>query len=183
MKLPESELISGEITLRDMQLSQEVKLTKKSLLRWLALSMGLISPNESRTLMLDVLEALFYFQLGEKRDPSVPDVMGYLKSGLGKGEQGEKAVRYHLLQLQNLGLVERRKGRYCFSVSPLSEKGDFSATIDFVYKRRSDMAIAKIKEAYRELSYSFSKRRQPQVELVQFIKKSQSGQQPAAGQG
>jgi len=174
MPIPEAGLISSEIILREMQLSQEVKLTRKSLVRWIALSMGLISPNETRMLLLDLLEALFYFQYAEKQDPDVGDLMEYLQQEAGKDESNEKAVRYHLLKLQNLGLLERRKGKYCFSVSPLSEKGDFSATIDFVYKRKCDMALAKMKEASKELIYTFSKRRQPEVELVQFIKKSPS---------
>lgn len=176
MALPESALINSEVVLRDMQLSQEVKLTRKSLIRWLALSMGLISPNESRTILLDLLEALFYYQFAEKLDPTVADLISYLESELGKSSSNEKAVRYHLLQLQKLGLLERKKGRYFFAVSPLSEKGDFSATVDYVYKRKCDVALTKIKEAFRELSYSFSKRKQPQVELVQFLKKTPSSQ-------
>jgi hypothetical protein len=174
--MPEAGLINCEIVLREMQLSQEVKLTRKSLIRWLALSMGLISPNESRTLALDLLEALFYFQLAEKRDPDVRDLLAFLESEPGMGAANEKALRYHLLQLKNLGLIDRKKGRYFFSVSPLSEKGDFAATIDYVYKRRCDMALSKMKEAYRELSYSFSKRRQPDVELVRFIRKPPAAQ-------
>ena len=174
MPLPEASLISSEITLRDMHLSQDVKLTRKSLIRWLALSMGLISPNETRTTMLDLLESLFYFQFAEKQDPDVRDLMSYMQAEFGKNGSNEKAVRYHLLQLQNMGLIERKKGKYFFTVSPLSEKGDFSATVDFVYKRRCDVALAKMKEAFRELTYTFSKRKQPQVELVQFIKKPPS---------
>ena len=174
MPIPEAGLINSELILREMQLSQEVKLTRKSLVRWLALSMGLISPNESRMLMLDLLEALFYFQYAEKQDPDVADLMDYLQAENGKDESNEKAVRYHLLRLQNLGLLERKKGKYFFAVSPLSEKGDFSATVDYIYKRKVDMALAKMKEASKELIYTFSKRRQPEVELVQFLKKSPS---------
>jgi hypothetical protein len=172
MPFPEADLINHEITLREMQLPQEVKLTRKSLVRWLALSMGLISPNESRTILVDLLEALFYFQFAEKQDPTVDELMEYMQNELGRSEANEKAARYHLLRLQRMGLLERRKGRYSFAVSPLSSKGDFSATIDYVYKRRCDMATAKIKEAFKELTYLFSKRKQPEVELVQFIKKT-----------
>jgi len=172
MPFPEAGLINCEITLREMQLPQEVKLTRKSLVRWLALAMGLVSPNESRTILIDLLESLFYFQFAEKQDPSVDDLIEYMKKELGRDRSNEKAVRYHLLKLQNMGLLERRKGRYSFAVSPLSSKGDFSATIDYVYKRRCDTTTAKIKEAFRELTYLLSKRKQPEVELVQFIKKT-----------
>ena len=158
MAIPESELINCEIILREMQLTQDVKMTRKSLVRWLALSMGLISPKESRTLMIDLLESLFYFQFAEKKDPEVAEIMEYLQTNSTEEVAGEKAVRYHLLQLSNLGLLERDKGKYRFAVSPLSEKGDFSATVDYVYKRRCDVALAKMKEAAKELSYSFSKK-------------------------
>jgi len=160
MALPEAELINGEILLRDLQLSHDVKLTRRSTIRWLALALGLISPNETRTAMLDVLEALFFFQFGQKRDPAVDDIMAFIRGTLGK-EECEKTVRYHLLQLQNGGLLERRKGRYCFSVSPLSEKGDFAATLDYVYKRRCDTTLSKIKEACRELSASLDRAAPP----------------------
>ena len=41
-ELPEAGLVRKTITLREMDLPPEVKLTKKSLLRWFALSTGLI---------------------------------------------------------------------------------------------------------------------------------------------
>jgi len=140
-----------------MQLPQEVKMTRKSLVRWLALSMGLVSPNESRTMMLELLEALFHFQFSEKKDPDVPDLMAFLEKEFDRSEDNEKAIRYHLLQLQNLGLIERKKGSYSFATAPLAEKGDFSATVDYVYKRRCENSLAKMKEAGKELKYLLSK--------------------------
>lgn len=172
MAFPEAGLIDCDLLIRDMQLTREVRLTRKSLVRWLALSLGLISPNESRTTMLELLDALLYFQLAEKKDPEIREIMDYIKQESGNGN--EKAVRYHLFQLKNTGLVERKKGKYQFAVSPLSEKGDISSTLDYVYKRRYDMALVKIKEAMREVKDSFSRRKQPDVELVQFIKKKPS---------
>ena len=172
MAFPEAELIDCELFMRDMQLTREVRLTRKSLVRWLALSLGLISPNETRTTMLELLDALLYFQLAEKKDPDIGEIMDYIKQESGDGN--EKAVRYHLLQMKETGLIERKKGKYFFAVSPLSEKGDMSSTLDYVYKRRYDMALVKVKEAMRELKDSFSRRKQPDVELVPFLKKKPS---------
>jgi hypothetical protein len=172
MAFPEAQLIDTEVTLRDMQLTKDVRLTRKSLVRWLALSLGLISPNESRTTMLELLDALLYFQFAEKKDPEIAEIMAYIKQEAGNGN--EKAVRYHLLQLKTTGLMDRKKGKYFFAISPLSEKGDISSTLDYVYKRRYDMALVKIKDAFRELQDSFSRRRQPDVELVPFLKKKPS---------
>ncbi len=173
MGMPESQLIEGELILRDMQLSRDVRLTKASLTRWLALAMGLISPNESRTTMLDLFDALITLQFEKRADPDMREIMEEMDDG-GKEKATEKAVRYHLLRLKNLGLIDRRKGRYFFTVSPLSEKYDLPATIDYALKRRSDTAISKMKDAARELQESFARRRQQPVEVVQFIKKKPS---------
>jgi len=174
MKMPESQLIESELILRDMQLSRDVRLTKASLVRWLALAMGLVSPNESRTTMLELFEALVQLQFGEKTDPDIRQIMDAIKDG-GNGDVTEKAVRYHLLRLKTLGLVDRKHGKYFFTVSPLSEKYDLPGTIDYVFKRKSDIAISKMKDAARELQESFVRRRQaPPVEVVQFIKKKPS---------
>ena len=150
---PEARLIEGELTLRDMQLTKDVRMTKPSLIRWLALAMGLISPNESRNSVLAVFDALLYFQLGERRDPDIHELLEYNRR-LHRNV-GDKCVRYHLLQLKNMGLIERKKGRYRFVTSPLSEKGDIIGTIDYVFKRRADLSISKIKEAMRELQESY----------------------------
>ncbi|MFH1285759.1 MAG: hypothetical protein ABIH99_04215 [Candidatus Micrarchaeota archaeon] len=148
MKLPEAQFIRTEITVRDMQLPNDVKLTRKSLVRWLALSVGLISPNESRTSVLAILSALFHFQLKEKRDPDVHDLLEYL----GKGEKvNEKALRYHLFQLKKAGVIERVKGKYRFTPSPFSEAEDLPSSFEYAYKSRMDIAFVKIKEALAKL--------------------------------
>lgn len=173
MRMPEAQLIEGEITLRDMQLSRDVRLTRASLVRWLALSMGLVSPNESRTTALELFDAMIKLQFEERTDPDMGRIMEAIRAA-GNGQATEKAVRYHLLGLKNLGLLDRRKGKYFFTVSPLSEKYDLPATIDYVFKRRSDMAISKMKDAARELQDSFARRRQQPIEVVQFIRKKPS---------
>jgi len=156
MALPESELIEGEVLLRDMRLTTDARMTKKSLIRWIALSLGLISPRESRRTILDLLEALFYYQLKKKKDPDVSEIMDYISKKLGGDGGNEKAVRYHLLQLKNSGLIARKKGKYFFTVSPLGEKGDLPATVDFVYKKRAEQSISKTKQALKELSDLYS---------------------------
>jgi len=69
-QLPEAELIRNTYIIREMDIPPQVKLTKRSLLRWLALSLGLISENESRSTVLDVLDALFYFQFAKSQNPT-----------------------------------------------------------------------------------------------------------------
>ena len=69
--IPESKLIRTELTLRELALSEETKLTRKALIRWMALALGLMAPNESRKLRLDVLEALFYFHWARQNPTTV----------------------------------------------------------------------------------------------------------------
>jgi DNA-binding transcriptional ArsR family regulator len=151
MQIPEAALIEREFLIRDMQLTKEVRMTKKSLIRWLALSLGLISPNESRKTILDLLEALFYYQFSENRDPDVHEMSSYIRENHGGEGVSEKTILYHLLQLKNKGLIRREKGRYSFSVSPYSEKGDVASSIEYNYKSKSDVAFSKIQEALRSL--------------------------------
>jgi len=156
MQIPEAALIEREFVIRDMQLTKEVRMTRKSLIRWLALSLGLISPNESRKTILGLLEALFYFQFSENKDPDVHELALYMREN-SEGVS-EKTLLYHLLQLKKTGLVRREKGRYSFSVSPYSERGDVAGSIEYNYKGRADVAFSKIQEALRTLRKMYKPR-------------------------
>jgi hypothetical protein len=152
MALPEAKLIRGELVLRDMMLTNDVKMTKKSLVRWLALALGMISPNESRAAVLEILDALLYFQF-RCADPSVPEILERIEKNGGK--VGEKALRYHLWQLRKDGWLERSKGKYRFFVPPLADRSDVAASIDAVARSRSELAMAKVKEALKSLKHSY----------------------------
>jgi len=152
LTIPESKLIRGELVLRDMQLTGEVKVMRRSLVRWLALSIGLISPNESRTAAIDILDALLYFQF-KGSDPSVPELLERINAKGGK--VGEKALRYHLWQMKNNGWIERSKGKYRFFVPPLADRYDVALSIESVARSRSEIALAKVKEALKSLKHSY----------------------------
>ena len=145
LEIPEARLIQGEAVVRDLQLSQSVKMTRKSLVRWIALASGLISPNESRKTLIDLLEVLFKFQLEENKDPDIHGIMEEMKK-LNE-EHNEKAVRYHLFQLKKKGFLSRTKGKYSFAIAPYSEKGDVAASFEHAFRQKSDVAMAKLKEA------------------------------------
>ena len=147
--MPESELIRGECLVRDLQFNEDVKLTRKGLVRWLALSLGLISPHETRTGLLEVLEALLYFHFRrreEKSDPDIHQILSKIKE-IKKSEPNPKAVRYHLLQLKKLGLIETKKRKYRFVLAPLQENDDLAAGLSYVYKQRVDSSFEKMKKA------------------------------------
>lgn len=149
MEMPEAALIRGECLVRELQLNEEVKMTRKSLVRYLALSLGLISPNETRTGLLEVLEALFYFHFRRRHGASDPDIYQLLAKvkEIRKGEPNPKAVRYHLLQLKKLGIIEAKKRKYRFALAPMQEDESLATALSYVYRQRMDSSFEKIKKA------------------------------------
>ena len=144
--IPESKFIKNEITLREMSLPDEVKLTRKSLIRWIALSLGLISPNESRKLMLDLLEALFYFHI-QKEQPTTYQILDKLGEITGK-KQNAKAVYYHLLKLKEAGILTRKKGQYSFGDGEWKKLPDIFREL---CTKRMEAAFKKADEAFLSL--------------------------------
>ncbi len=124
-KLPEAEFIRCTYTLRVMDLPPSVSLTKRGMLRWFALAFGLLSEQESRSTILDILDALFYHLFARKSEPTSADLQAYLKS---KGKKvSDKLLLYHLKRLQDCGLLQRKKGKYFFCSDPYADKGDVAA--------------------------------------------------------
>src|SRR3989338_6446711 len=91
---PESEYVRKTFTIRQMDFPPEVSLTKRSLVRWFALSFGLISEKESRSTILDVLDALFSLQLSKKASPTTSELLAHLRESQKKID--EKLLRYHV---------------------------------------------------------------------------------------
>ena len=114
--LPESKFLKNEIIIRNLTIGPEVTMTRKAMIRYLALSLGLIYPNESRKLILDILEALFESHFTGAQS-GIHDIMSQLRAN-NPGElftqNSEKAVYYHLQKLTELGLLSRKKGKYRF---------------------------------------------------------------------
>ncbi|VVB98723.1 Uncharacterised protein [uncultured archaeon] len=123
--IPESELVRKVFTLRLMDLPPNVFETKRSMLRWFCLSFGLLSENESRSTILDVLDAFFSLQLSKKVSPTTKELLSHLKASERKID--EKLLRYHLKRLIDVGLVERRKGKLSFAADPRSDRADIVA--------------------------------------------------------
>ena len=142
MELPEAKLIRSELLLRDMQLTDDVKMTKKSLVRWLALSLGLITPKESRQSVLSLMEALLFYHLKENKEPTYADLQDYLKEQ--NVEVNEKTLRYHLTNLRKAGVLEDARGVYRFTGF---NGNNLSAALEESYKRRADLAFSNIKSA------------------------------------
>lgn len=147
--IPESRLIRSEFTIRELALPDDVLLARKSLIRWVALSLGMIFPNESRRLLLDILEALFEFHVKEQA-PTTQDILARLEKG-GRAPN-PKAVYYHLQKLKEAGVLTRKKGRYYLG------DGDERSLRDIFrqfYSRKADAAFANIERALDKLEGSY----------------------------
>ncbi|MCX8200302.1 MAG: hypothetical protein N3G76_02430 [Candidatus Micrarchaeota archaeon] len=149
--IPESQYIQSSIVVRDMRMPQEVTLTKASLIRWLALALGLINPNESRKSVIDLVEVLLNNQLRNRRGMAVDEIMAALKSN-GKA-CSEKTVRYHLLRMEKRGVVRRSNKEYSFIISDLDDAGieSIADSYDVRYKNAMEkirIALAKLKGMY-----------------------------------
>ncbi len=124
-EFPEAELVRKTFTIRAMDLPPNVQFTRRSMLRWFALSFGLISENESRSTVLDVLDALFVFNFSKKANPSTVEIQEFLKEK--SKPVSDKLLRYHLKRLIDCGFISRKKLRYYFTSAPNAEKHDVKA--------------------------------------------------------
>lgn len=161
--LPESKLIKSEMYLRHLVLTNEVMQTQNSLIRWIGLSLGLVNKKESRLGILKVFEAIAFFQFVKKSDPSVDEIMEYIKSNYGNSTSGEekevheygaetlseKAVRYHLLQLKEMGLIENKRGFWFFSNE---KRYNAEEWVEEYIKTNIESVLPNLKVALKELN-------------------------------
>lgn len=149
MDINESSLIENELTLRDLRITKEVTETRRSVVRWLALALGVISPGESRLTAVSVLDSLLYFQFSEKRDPSVEEIMEYIKNSWG--EINEKTLRYHLLQLKKTNILNNSKGKYFLVAPEVGDRYDPDIWITSYLDSQVNPIKEKLKMAMKEL--------------------------------
>ncbi|MEW6722929.1 MAG: hypothetical protein AB1324_06730 [Candidatus Micrarchaeota archaeon] len=148
--IPESRLIRSELVIRELALPDEVLLARKSLIRWIALSLGMIHPNESRRLLLDILEALFEFHV-RGGQPTTKDIIARLEEQTG-AKQNPKAIYYHLLRLKSVGILTRTKGRYRLGDG---EKQNLRDIFRDFYMKKADLAFGNIAAALEKLENGY----------------------------
>ncbi|HIP74157.1 MAG TPA: hypothetical protein EYH14_00700 [Euryarchaeota archaeon] len=158
---PEAALVRREWVVRLLDLPPELLNRRRQLLRWVALSLGLISPGDERDAVIDVLDALFHYVHGRGVEPSAQQVLVFVNRR--RQERGEKpvvleAVRYHLRRLEAAGLVEKTKargGNYRFSRAFESSYEDPAAFVDAVFqeilqsKDRIEKAVRHLASLYK----------------------------------
>lgn len=148
--IPESKLIRSELTIRELALPEEVILARKSLVRWIALSLGLIMPNESRKLLFDILEVLIELHI-KNEAPTTKDIISQLEHNT-KRKQNPKAVYYHLQKLKNFGVLSRKKGRYALGDG---ESRNLREIFKNFYLKKADSAFVNIATALDKLENNY----------------------------
>lgn len=151
MEHPESQLIRNEWIIRKLDLPPEVTLTRRSLLRWFALSMGLISPNESRDTVLDILDGLFVFWFSKNASPSTLELQAFLKEKTGE-TVSDKLLLYHLKRLSDLGLLSRKNKKYFLNPSPSANPTDFSAAFNYWFTSPASGSLKEIENTSQKLA-------------------------------
>ncbi|MGC8676181.1 MAG: hypothetical protein ACP5T3_01535 [Candidatus Micrarchaeia archaeon] len=110
--LNEAALIEKEVTARLLRIDPSVLETRRAMARWLTLALGIINPGETRQSAVAVLDGLLYYQFVKQADPNAEDLMRYVSANWE--QMNEKTLRYHLLRLKKMGLVENTQGRFYF---------------------------------------------------------------------
>ena len=151
---PEATLVRKTFTLRQMDLPPSVVMTKRSLLRWFALSFGLISEKESRATVLNVLDALFYFLLSKKLSPSTIDIQQFLNEKYQQ-KVSEKLIRYHLNKLIEVELLVRKSRKYFFNNNPYTEPNSLKESFSHWIKQPVNNSMNEIERVLEKISESY----------------------------
>ncbi|MCL4364893.1 MAG: hypothetical protein M1569_03730 [Candidatus Marsarchaeota archaeon] len=149
MELNEAALIESEMTLRNLRLTAEVLETKRAAIRWLALSLGIINPGESRLGSLAVLDALIYFQFIKMTDPTVKDLEDYINANWEV--INEKTLRYHLLRMKKMGFVENAYGKFYFKPPGTGDKYDPANLVSRLLGDNSADISGKVSQVIKDL--------------------------------
>ncbi len=149
MYISEASLIENEFTLRNLKLTDQILETRRASARWLALSLGIINPGESRQSAIAVLDALVNFQFIRNTDPTVKELQEYITSNWE--EINEKTLRYHLLRMKNMGYIENASGKFYFTHPESGNRFDPENWIRFVFESKFTEAASKIGKVIKDL--------------------------------
>jgi DNA-binding transcriptional ArsR family regulator len=142
--IPESKYIKSEITIRDMAIDSSVKLSRESLVRWLALSLGLIGENETRTNILPLLDVMIDAHLAGN-GLELPEIFNKVNK---KAEMDDKTVYYHLGRLKKAGFISKKENKYYFGDG---FERDLNRIIENAYRSRIDNSFLSVREAINSL--------------------------------
>ena len=142
--------VRREWTLREIDLTKEVSVSRKELAAWIAYSLGFSVGKKS--LAPIIILSLFEKSVGG-RCPSFEEiyeaVVRYVAAE-GGVPPTEEAVRYHVRKLVGMGLLYKSGKRLCFNTDP-SSPDKLETAVDAMFERMEGARRA-LKEAFYYLS-------------------------------
>jgi len=125
--------IRGEWTVRELDLHPSLLSSRKALLKWISISLGLLSPNDTRTLVVDVLDSVLYFNyLGEP--PTFTHIYSRILQRSSGTVPSEEAIRKHLRTMIRKGIIFKEGKKYILNYPP-SHPHDPIGYVDTYFSR------------------------------------------------
>lgn len=125
--------IRGEWTVREVDLHPSLLSSRKALLKWLSISLGLLAPNETRSLVVDTLDAILYFNyMGSP--PTFKNIYSRIVQRISRGFPSEEAIRKHIRAMVKKGLVVKDGKRYILNYPPL-DPDDPAGYVDMYFSK------------------------------------------------
>jgi len=141
--IPEGKYVEREIVLRKLDMPSEDVPTRKSMIRQMILSLGLVNPNESRTLVFDIFDVL----LSNLADGlTINEIHEKLVSATKK-DTSIKSVYYHIERMMSKGILIKRNGRY-----RLVGGRQFDSAVKDIYMRYIESTFDEISKIFRKLN-------------------------------
>lgn len=142
--IPESKLILDEYTIRKLSLDEPL-ITKASAIRWIALSLGLVNPNETRTLALDIFSILL---VNPEKEWTINELHSKLVDTIGRGAS-IKSLYYHIEKMKSKGIITKASGKYY-----LTGKRFFGDKIKEHYLRLLSQILDNVKNVSKKITLS-----------------------------
>ena len=135
------ELIKNELCFRELSLPGDVRANKKELIKWLALSIGLINSGDKRDGIIDVF-AVLVESLSENLPLTIEELTRRASRRRDKAIS-EKTAYYHIKRLKDMGLVSKLKGGYILGDG---HDRELATIIRKVYEERLNKLLSTIEE-------------------------------------
>ncbi len=129
--------IRREWTIREVELNPSILTSRKGLLRWFAISMGLINQGDRREGVIVLLDALFTYWFSRGKNPTFEELKYFVsRRYLERGEKppSDEALRHHLRKMTRMGFIDRIGGRYKLNNDPLRPDDPISS-INMMFKK------------------------------------------------
>ena len=137
MAIEESRYVERERIYRVVGFREEMRLSKLSLVRYMLLSLGLISKNESRQSLIKLF-SLLLDALKEEKGLTIYEIVQKLK------DVDEKTIYYHLKRLKEQGFVKKKDGEYFL----IGFSSNFIEEIRTLYKEDLDKMLKGMEKAF-----------------------------------